>query len=187
MKVEEQEYKGHTIEIHRDDDPLNPRTEWDNAGTMICFHRRYCLGDKHNMHVEEAKQYVEHPDVIALPLYLYDHSGVSISTRSFNGQIGWITVTREKALHEWGNKNLTKRVREMALACLESEVKTYDQFLRGEVYGFVIIDPDGDELDSCWGFFGDPEEYMVPECKSHIDHSINKEEHFEENIAPILI
>jgi len=197
MKVEEQEYKGYTIEIHQDEDPLNPRTEYDNAGTMIGFHRRYSIGDKHNMDVEEAKEYVEHPDVISLPLYLYDHSGVSISTRSFNGRAhhaewdsgprGWITITKEKALYEWGGKRLSKQVCEKAVACLESEVKTYDQFLRGEVYGFVITDPDGDEVDSCWGFYGDPEESMVPECKSHIDRISNKKERFEENIAPILM
>jgi len=197
MKVDEQEYKGYIIEIHQDDDPLNPRTEWDNAGTMICFHKRYNIGDKHEMNLEETHEYVERQDVISLPLYLYDHSETSISTRSFHGrahqakwdsrQVGWIAVTKEKAVHEWGNKNFTKRVRERALACLESEVITYDQFLRGEVYGFIINDPDGDKVDSCWGFYGDPEEYMVPECKSLIDHITNKEEHFEENIAPILM
>ncbi len=35
------------IEILNDEDPENPR-EWDNLGTMVCFHRHYNLGDKHN-------------------------------------------------------------------------------------------------------------------------------------------
>src|ERR1039457_3716938 len=29
-------------------DPLNPRKEYDNVGTMVCWHRNYDLGDKHN-------------------------------------------------------------------------------------------------------------------------------------------
>ena len=37
-------YKGCTIEIEQDPDPMNPRTEYDNLGTMICCHKRYNLG-----------------------------------------------------------------------------------------------------------------------------------------------
>src|SRR6187402_3409459 len=36
-----------TLEIISDDDPMSPR-EWDNIGTMVCFHKRYTLGDKHD-------------------------------------------------------------------------------------------------------------------------------------------
>jgi len=36
-----------TAVILRDSDPINPR-EWDNVGSMICWHSRYNLGDTHN-------------------------------------------------------------------------------------------------------------------------------------------
>ena len=39
---------GGTFDIVHDSDPLNPRTEFDNITKMICFHRRYNLGDKHD-------------------------------------------------------------------------------------------------------------------------------------------
>ena len=32
--------------IYFDEDPLNPRKEWDQAATMVCWHRRYDLGDE---------------------------------------------------------------------------------------------------------------------------------------------
>jgi len=32
--------------VVRDDDPLNPRTHFDNVGHMACWHRKYGLGDK---------------------------------------------------------------------------------------------------------------------------------------------
>lgn len=35
----------------------SPR-EWDNLGTMICWHRRYCLGDNHNY--DEPYRLMEH-------------------------------------------------------------------------------------------------------------------------------
>jgi len=46
--------------IMYDPEPVNPR-EWDNLGTMVCFHKRYNLGDepgsKH--HFETPSQLLE--------------------------------------------------------------------------------------------------------------------------------
>lgn len=33
----------------------------------------------------------------------------------------------------------------------------HNQYLLGDVWGFVVEDKDGEHLDSCWGFFGDDE------------------------------
>ena len=194
--IEKIEYKGYTIEVYPDFDPMNPR-EWDNPGLMICFHSRYSLGDKHSMSFDEAQDYVDRPDVLSIPLMLYDHSSLSISTRSFygrvnhaewdSGQVGWITITQAQAVKEWGHKKFSKGVRHRALKCLESEVEIYDQYLRGEVYGFNIKSPESENVDSCWGFYGDPEEYMVPECRGIIDHRVVEKEAFESNIAPVLM
>ena len=34
------------IGLYHDDDPLHPRDEYDNFGTMVCWHSRYNLGDE---------------------------------------------------------------------------------------------------------------------------------------------
>ena len=44
--IDSYEYKGYTIEVHQYEHPPNPRTEWDNLSTMVCWHRRYELGDE---------------------------------------------------------------------------------------------------------------------------------------------
>lgn len=198
---------GRILYIIQDESPESPR-EWNNLGTMICWHRRYNLGDykesKNYADTEELfatlagfsaddlmqdKEISEHTDeawkeahekvrevankkAIILPLYLYDHSGITISTGSFScpwdsGQVGWIYVTREK-LKEEGLADKTDAEIEKYL---EGEVETYDQYLTGDVYGFQlkkivkyekknletgaveIIEEEEDE-DSCWGFFG---------------------------------
>jgi hypothetical protein len=225
------------IEVVSDSDPVNPRKEWDNVGTMICFHNRYDLGDDHNFPAETArrelaaelddtvkdrieywengngwsqidKQYsdwraageaveekieeivskVLEAKVIMLPLYLYDHSGITMNVGGFScnwdsGMVGFIYCTKEKAVEEWGNKVCTKSVREKAIKCLKGEVEVYDQYLTGDVWGFEAtvfkyhdgVDPDeagydedyADELgeDSCWGFFGS--DYCLEEGKSN--------------------
>lgn len=164
MLVETLEHKGFTIEIHADDSPESPR-EWDNFGTMVCNHRRYNLGDiKGDM--EDVPE-----GAITLPLYLYDHSGLSMSTGTaypYCLPVGAIYVTREDALREFSAKRITKEVREKAEQLLRNEVETYDQFLRGDVYGYVVKDDEGNDMDSCWGFFG--LEFAIEQAKGAASH-----------------
>lgn len=160
-------YKGFTIEIIPDEDAENPRTAWDNLGTMQCFHRRYTLGDKNLIRHEDYAGWDEMEDAIRkdlgaeiiLPLYMYDHGGITISTSPFScpwdsGRIGFIYVTREKLLKEYGNVRLTKDIIAKATKVLEGEVEVYDQFVQGDVYGYTIKDSEGEDGDSCWGYYG---------------------------------
>lgn len=171
MKLHTETYKGYTIEIHSDEDPSNPREEFDHMGTMVCFHRRYTLGDKHNFSLEDAQAFEETFDGLLLPLFLMDHSGLSISVRPFgcpwdSGRIGFIYVTRETIKKEYGNDSLESF--EKAKKYLTGEAKDYDSYLRGDVYGYIVKDDEGNELDSCWGFIGDME-YPIEQAKEQID------------------
>lgn len=179
--------KGYLLTVERDQYPKNPREEFDHAGTMVCWHRRYKLGDKHNF--REPSDFVyelgyklglydddgEDPNTgavltaarqagwVILPLYLLDHSGLCISTGSFNdpwdsGQVGWIYISPENIIKEgWTVEQATQH--------LKGEVKEYDYYLTGEVYGFKLEKLSGicpccnqeivpEEIDSCWGCFG---------------------------------
>ena len=64
----------------------NPRED-DNLGEMVCFHRRYDLGDKTEFERPfDFQVYTENNknDICCiLSLYLYDHSGITISTTPF--------------------------------------------------------------------------------------------------------
>ena len=37
---------------------------------------------------------------------------------------------------------------------MQAEVEDYSNYINGSVYGYVLEDNDGEELDSCWGFYG---------------------------------
>lgn len=117
---------------------------------------------------------------VILPLYLYDHSGLSMSTGSFigrahhaewdSGQVGWIYAAKDTILAEYGGEALSPDLIEKAEALLNGEVSYYDAFLRGEAYGFQLYEH-GEEVDSCWGFIGSPDElradiegYLPEEC-----------------------
>jgi hypothetical protein len=170
--VETITYKDHKISIYPDDNPESPR-EWDNLAEFHCSHRRYSLGDKNFNYssgsdcVQAAQQAQKQGDVV-LPLYLYDHSGITISLSPFScpwdsGQVGFVIIRREKMLSEFSARKFTKSLKKKALKIAEGEVKEYDQYLRGEIFGYKI-DEDG---DSCWGYYG--QEECMEEAKSVVD------------------
>lgn len=237
------------LKIMVDEDLQNPREWEDNLGTMVCFHRRYNLGDQHSYRdprefleelanefinsekattilkrkadeefgqyyvtqdeeckyvidsesgynpfyryvydteqeamddLEAEKQYwvenyalqeledeelmeIIEANAVILPLYLYDHSGITMSTQPFScrwdsGQVGWIYVTHEDIVKEYGDLDIEK-----AKKVLEGEVETYDQYLTDDVYGFVLEDKNGDVIESIWGFHG--LDYLEEELK----------------------
>jgi hypothetical protein len=158
---------GYRMEIFVDHFPSNPRTEWDNLGTMVCFHPKYRLGDEghgydskdFNSWAEVKKQIIkDHDPAAILPLYLYDHSGVTINTTGFScqwdgGPVGFIYISKQKARDEFEFNRLTAKVKQQIDEYLVSEVKTYDQYLRGELYGFMIME--GEEvIESVSGYYG---------------------------------
>ena len=108
----------------------------------------------------KIKALIDHYAIL-LPVFAYEHGGITISTGSFSdpwdsGQVGVIFITKEKARHEWGGASgiLNKKRIAQAVKCLELEVKSMDEYLTGDVYGYVLKDKKGDEIDSCWGFYG---------------------------------
>lgn len=157
---------GKVLEIYFDPYPQNPR-EWDNLGIMVCFHRKYSLGDRHNYRAsdynswEEVKEVIEkdHDVAVILPIYMYDHSGIILSTTPFScpwdsGQVGWIFATKKKVREEYGVKYITKKIKEKVREALIEEVRIYSEYVEGNVFGYILKDESGRELDSCWGFYG---------------------------------
>lgn len=180
------------VKVLQDSDPESPRS-WDNLGKMVCFHNRYDLGDKHEYKSkdysgwEQMERSITRKEnvCVILPLYLYDHSGITMSTGSFNdrwdsGQVGFIYVSKEDVRKEYNVKRITKELREKVTKILESEVETYDKYLTGEVYGFEVWKlgkKSGKEkkmVDSCWGFYD--EEECLNEGISNIPEEKPKEE-----------
>lgn len=185
--IETFEVEGLTVKIFQDEDPESPRA-WDNLGKMICFHRRYTLGDKHELTIEEAHKIAADPANIVLPLYLIDHSGLSMRTRDFSdcdpgewdsGQVGIIYADKDTIKKEYGKVNA--ETCEQARKVLQAEVETFDQHLRGDVYGYVIEGEDGEHGDSCWGFYGF--EYCKEEAtgaaKAHREYLMEEEGKFQ--------
>lgn len=164
--VETMTVKNRIVEIHQDTDPHNPR-ENEHFGTMVCWHSRYNLGEKHGYDTpDDFRAEWNEDNAVILPLYLYDHSGITMSTGPFScpwdsGQVGYIYASKEQITKEFGKG---KMALEKAKKLLEAEVEEYDYYLTGQVYGIKVLEKvhcdscehdDMKELDACWGFIGD--------------------------------
>jgi len=238
--------KPYTLFVVDDDMPLNPRTDYDNLGKMVCWHSRYNLGDEHDYgeprdflqkklfemyssypssqygkpiydfiksgkaetakleydrsahewvlyekwfggnewsksssypaslkgkevpdwFLDDCLSALEHKELlqlleqsgkfVILPLYLYDHSGITMNTTGFScpwdsGQVGWIYADADCIKKEYGK--VTPETINKARTVMNGEVETYDYYLTGQCYGFQLFEGDV-ETDSCWGFLG---------------------------------
>lgn len=176
------------VVVERDPDPFDPRTEDENLGTMVCFHKRYTLGDRHDLKHDdfngwdEMERYLKEDlgALCVLPLYLYDHSGITISTHPFgcrwdSGQIGFIYTTREDIDKIMGYKRLTKKKLAEIEKSLIAEVEVYDQYLTGDVWQFSITDEESDTvLESGCGFFGEAHcREEAESCRVALDRSLD--------------
>lgn len=163
------EVTGLSVHIRQDEDPEDPRKCWDHLCRMVCWHRRYTLGDRHSWHdPEDFRGDVKGEQIIQMPIYLYDHSGLAVSTTPFHcawdsGQIGWIYAERDAVLKEFGAKRLTAAIRKEVHARMVAEVSEYNAYLSGDVWVVDIEDEDGDIIDSCGGFIG--EDHAMTEAK----------------------
>jgi len=201
--MESIKYKGYTINIKYDECTENPR-EWDNLGNMLCFHNRYNLGDNNlkdefcytkECNLKNLTDYCENWDevekvlkkefnvVVIMPLWLYDHGGLSMKTCKHGqhsgfdcGQIGFIYVTREDILKEYGYKRITKKILENVENILIRELEIYNDYIGGYVYGYNIENEAGGLIDSCSGFYGYDFENngLMEYAKNAIDCDIQK-------------
>ena len=164
MIIENEKYK---LEIFEDIDPTDPR-EFDNLGTMVCFHNRYAFGDETELKScdfsswEELESYLYKREkaLIVVPVFLYDHSGLSVNTTGFScpwdsGQIGFIYASKERIRNEYSCKRISKKLRKQVREMLVSEVDSYNQYLSGDVYGFTVTDKESkEEVENISGFYG---------------------------------
>jgi hypothetical protein len=164
--AETYERDGVTVAIHHDEDgsSADPRDN-DNLAHFYCWHPDYRLGDEqftqrdHDSMTDVIEFLVtERKALVIVPLFLLDHSGISMSAgraldleawsaadiesrgRFVGDEAGWDTthvgfayVTQERVDLLGVPDGVEEYERQ-----LRGEVEEYDLFLRGEVYFYVV-------------------------------------------------
>jgi hypothetical protein len=165
----------YTLKIYKDEDLRNPREDSNNLSHMLFSHTGYNLGDTElwkELYIStndfdswpEMGEYLkrELKPTHLYPIRMYDHSGLTISMnihqypyndRWDSGQIGFVYCTKEDIRNWWKIKYVTSWLRRKALDHLRGEIKTYDLYLRQEVYGFDLS-CDNEDLCDIGGYYG---------------------------------
>lgn len=172
----------YTFKIEQSEDYASPR-EWDNVSKFAVFHSRYDLPND---------SYLERRDIDELgswdcvreelmrcheiytscikPVYMYDNSGIALSTTGFScpwdsGQVGFVFVDKATIKKE----SIT---RVQAIKALHSELNAYDQYVRGDVWDIVVFYDSGNVVESVCGFYG--HEYAESEAKGMVERLESK-------------
>ena len=146
------EVNGYELYVVQDECPPDPRGDYDHLGRMHLRHSGYSLPN-------ECENDDQFSAMVVLPVYMLDHSGLRFSTRDFkdgwdSGCVGFIAAFEDDVRRWYNCEEITDEVRRSVRECLEEEVREYDDYMNGNVWGFVI-EKDGDHVDSCWGYYGD--------------------------------
>jgi hypothetical protein len=168
----------------------NPRERGDRLGcTILAWHRRSDIGDKgfnyrdvcgpdaEPFTISEFAEWLreEHGAVYVIPLYLYEHSGMTLrvsdngnpfSCQWDSGQVGFAFVTQKHIDVTGGDPE----------QMVKAEVEEYDAYLRGEVYRFEVQDAEGDYIDGCGGYLGDIK-YCREEAESALEAAVRAAAH----------
>jgi hypothetical protein len=179
--IEEIKGKGGLVaRIYQDPDPMNPR-ENDNLGRIATVStRRYDLADSGETALPDdlsgwdaVEKYLklERGALVILPVYLYDHSGYAISTKSFvgraqhaewdSGRVGCIYATTKQIKKTFMVDHVSESIKKLALKGLEEEIEEYNHFIQGEAYGYKVSRETkcekcgqivNEDIGSCWGY-----------------------------------
>ncbi len=164
-------YRGY---IERDEFPQSPWEDMDLGFEYKFEIRRYLETQSSSFPSMDNKDYW------FIPVYGYAHSGVTISLSPFgcrwdSGIAGHVAVKRPSKGGEWKTRKSFEKY-------LKGMVKSYDEYLQGNVYGIIIEDLDDEDVESCWGFYGVEEAERevkerlnsLPEPKAYRENGDNK-------------
>jgi hypothetical protein len=172
------------LRIEVDDYPDSPR-RWGPLSVIVAWHSNYNFSDTDEYDtpqdfVREMKRVKQQ----FYPLYLMDHSSLTLRTEPFgglygywdSGQVGFVYIPDAKLREHLGVKRLTKEHRARCKEIIDGEIEVYTEYVNGSVFRFTIEarepdcsncdgeDPDCCEyeedaeyathVDSCGGFYG---------------------------------
>jgi hypothetical protein len=168
--------KEYRVEICLDNDPVNPRTEYDHITKLFLNGSLRWIGDEYEGRTPKSV----HKDALAAgdwthSVYAHVHSLTTLSLHPFNdpfdsGCAGIITIPKDRLERVMEYHNNADCM-DVAMRIARDEIASTNDYLHGNVYGFKAY-LWGDMQDSCWGFIGDFDEiaqvmadHVAPEYK----------------------
>ena len=190
MENYEEKRHGLTIKIYADEDPQAP-DDWGNDNVfLVAYHQDFWVEgpkvfyklpegvkrdprDKGHLlfSKDEVRDLLEkrgNKEYHVFGLEAYIHSSVRLALSQEGNfcdrrwdvsQLGAVFVSKKEA-----------RIREKAENIARNLVDTWNDYLSGNVYNYLIEDDSGEVIDSLSGIYGDYKENALAEARALVDH-----------------
>lgn len=186
LPVYTEKHAGFKIEIWQDDDAPNPVENCDIPGEYTVFQSRNFRGMSSVKNPISRAEFIEKCEAGKMDNYvvfIFDldtRGGLSAvhirperirtidEDSTFDGV--WF-IGFDEIVKEWGTTPTvmpegTFTAYEMAVRYGKAFLQEMDDYYMGNVYGYKVLDSKGEEVNSCWGFIGDYDGYILEEAKS---------------------
>jgi hypothetical protein len=165
------ERRGYTVTVSDDPDVPDPREEFAGCG-LVLSHKRYNWPNDADINFGifdgwgdiAAELRMHFGALVVVPVWAYDHSGVSFSTgertgqfadRWDSGQAGLAYVTAEQWTATQGcGWDGSEEQAGVARRLIAAEIATWAAWAGGETFRYQITGPDGEDAGSCCGYIG---------------------------------
>jgi hypothetical protein len=155
------------VRVEPEEDVENPMREFEMLTDVVTWMRSYEFSSEQPKPYDsphEVMRAVKNGEVaFASLLFAYIHSGITIHMEEMKeiwpdkqwdcGLAGCVYIRMEKAKKEWpklSRRALNRACRKRAM----QDVEVLDQWLRGDVWVYDVIDPNGELVDSCGWIYG---------------------------------
>lgn len=170
MKTYIKKIEAPLLKIFVDDCPESPR-EWSNLGYFISIDRNYYSPDNNDVLIDiinstqniagdidehmklikkEIKEQMGEKVLYISPVTKYEHSAVYYrlgEVHGFDYSCNSFYIVTDRTQKIFGTpKKLFEKV-------IKNELETYNSYINGEVYGYILYDENGEKIDSCYGFY----------------------------------
>jgi hypothetical protein len=152
-----------TVEIHHDDiqlefiDELTFDNDEDSDVIVCSFNTRSVLAEQNPFEeLELLFEFSKKNDMVIFNLWKYEHGQVAYRAGVLGEKMGYPFgcqfdsgiegLVMVKSHVSWSDEEPIDRA--------NRKLDLITDWVNGSIYGFIIKDDDGEELDSCWGFLG---------------------------------
>ena len=184
-------YKGYRIRITPDENPESP-DEWGDDDIFLIYHHRQFTIERDGFDVHE----IDKDKYYIFPVEAYIHSGISLRLFTgtkhckFDSSVSGYVLVRKVVFSEEDSIKAAESLISDWNMYLRGEVYGYiiekpktvysitkEDFDRELLEGTTIrdleskfsISTEWEEVDSCWGYYGDPNDICLSEAKEIID------------------
>jgi len=196
--IRKEQYRGYAVRVVVDDEPMDP-TDCDNwISNFYHWHRRHLFCKRATIcetpaHIAPVFDRIKKGVAMAIPVALFEHGDCRLYEGKSahpqdpggwdSGHVGFLVVEKKAFVAACGRGKWKDK--EFVLKQLRDELEVLRAYVAGESYGWIAELPNGEHLDSCYGFTGESIDSVLEFAKQAVDVDLYIAEDDYDHHAPV--